>query len=84
MGSLVAEMLVQAPQQFSQSPQGRVAGPTGIWDHVIVFVSVMVVLAALYLCIRFFILPKEKDGKHIKYTILRDDVTAGPGESDER
>jgi hypothetical protein len=77
-------MIIQVPQKFSQSPQGRTLAPTGIWDHIIVLASVIVVLISLYLCIRFFLLPKEKDKKHIKHRILNEDIPAGTGDKDER
>jgi hypothetical protein len=80
VNSYVSQMLVEVSQEFSRSPRGRVAAPTGIWDHIIVFASVVVVLAALYLCVRFFLLPREKDRDHIKHKILSDDVPAGRGD----
>jgi hypothetical protein len=79
----IAQVLLQIPLRFSQSPQGRTAAPTGIWDHIIVFASIIVVLISLYLCIRFFLLPKEKDRDHIKHRILSDDAPSGR-EDDER
>jgi hypothetical protein len=80
----LSEVIIQVPQKFSQSPHGRTLAPAGIWDHIIVLVSVIVVLISLYLCIRFFLLPKEKDGKHIKHRILNDDIPSGTGDKDER
>jgi hypothetical protein len=77
-------VLLQMPPSFSQSPHGRTVAPTGIWDHIIVFASIIVVLISLYLCIRFFLLPKEKDRDHIKHRILSDDAPAGTGDEDDR
>lgn len=77
-------MLIEGSRRFSRSPHGRAAEPTGIWDHIIVYLSVVVVLVCVYLCIRFFLLPKEKDRNHIKRKILRDDVSSGTGNGDDR
>ena len=82
--SFVRQMLLEVPQRFSVSPHGRTAAPTGIWDHVIVFASVVVVLLSIYLCIRFFLRPKEEDRSHIKHRILKDDVPARAGDEDGR
>lgn len=85
MISVPASVLsVETPLRFSMSSHGRTAAPTGIWDHIIVFASVVVVLVCVYLCVRYFLLPKEKDKNHIKHRILRDDVSFGDGKEDDR
>lgn len=82
--STILKFLVEAPERFSRSPHGRTAQPTGIWDHIIVFASVVVVLVCVYLCIRYFLLPEEGDGNHIKHRILRDDAPSGTEDNDAR
>jgi hypothetical protein len=77
-------MLLEVTRRFSQSPHGRTAAPAGIWDHIIVFASVVVVLVCVYLCIRYFLLPKEEDRNHIKRRILRDDFPSGTGNDNDR
>lgn len=84
MDSAVSRILAEAPQKFSQSPQGRMAAPTGIWDHMIVLASVVLVLIAVYLCIRFFLSPSEEDRGHIKHRILNDHVDDRTGDDDAR
>jgi hypothetical protein len=80
----IFSLLVEVPGRFSRSPYGRKAAATGIWDHIIVFASIVVVLVCAYLCIRYFLLPKEKDRNHIKHRILRDDVPSGRETGDAR
>lgn len=85
MANVPASVLfVEAHRRFSMSPHGRTAVPTGIWDRIIVFASIVVLLVCVYLCIRYFILPKEKDQNHIKHRILRDDITPGDRNEDAR
>lgn len=61
--------------EFSKSPKGRLASPQGIPDYIIVAVSVLVVIVSLFLLIKYFVQPKEKDENHIKRVILKDDFS---------
>ncbi|MGE5299812.1 MAG: hypothetical protein ACM3MB_02480 [Acidobacteriota bacterium] len=70
---------VDVPREFSQSPHGRMAAPTGIWEHVVVAISVVIVLFCIYLCVRYFLLPREKEEGHIKKRILDDEVPGDLG-----
>ncbi len=70
---------IDMPREFSQSPHGRMAAPTGIWEHVVVAISVLIVLFCLYLCVSYFLLPREKEEGHIKKKILDDEVPADRG-----
>ncbi|MDA8242024.1 MAG: hypothetical protein M0Z67_16865 [Nitrospiraceae bacterium] len=67
------------PSEFSQSPHGRMAAPTGVWEHVVVAISVLIVLFCLYLCVRYFFLPREREEDHIKKKILDDEVPGDRG-----
>jgi hypothetical protein len=80
----ISRFLAKVPEGFSRSAHGRTAAPTGIWDHIIVFAAIVVVLVCVYLCIRYFLLPKESDRNHIKNRILRDDAPSGTGNDDDR
>jgi hypothetical protein len=59
---------------FSWSSHGHTAAPEGIADLIIVAISVIVVVLALFLCVKYFFFPKEKDDTHIKKRILDDEV----------
>lgn len=83
LNDIVSAILVELPGRFSLSPEGRVAVPQGIWDRIIVIASILVVLVSVYLCIRYFFLPRERDENHIKHRILRDDFPV-EGEEDDR
>ncbi len=50
------------------------AAPPGILDYLIVAASVIVLLVAIWLFIRGFVRPGEKDAGHIKRKILDDHV----------
>ncbi len=68
---------VQIAQEFSQAPDGHAAAPEGIGNFVIVAISGLVVALVLFLCIKYFLLPKEKEDTHIKKRILDDEVHDG-------
>ena len=59
---------------FSWSSHGHIAAPEGIGDVIIVAMSVIAVVLALFLCVKYFLLPKEKEDSHIKKRILDDEV----------
>lgn len=63
---------------FSWSSHDHTASPEGIADVIIVAISVIVVALVLFLCVRYLLVPKEKEETHIKRRILDDNV------SDER
>jgi hypothetical protein len=65
---------IDMPREFSESPHGRMPAPTGVWEHLIVLASVVILLFCLYLCIRYFILPREREEGHIKKRILEDEI----------
>jgi len=67
---------IKIEQSFSLSPHGRMSGPTGAWEYIIVIASIIIVLVAACLCVRFFLLPREKEPDHIKKRVLDD----GPAE----
>ena len=77
---------LQTSQAFSESPHGRMgtATPTGPWDYVLVIVSIVVVLVSLYLCLKYFLCPKETEEDHIKKRILADDVMIEQDTAHER
>lgn len=53
-------------------------GPGGIWDYVIMIVSILIVLVVLFFSIKFLVKPGEKNPSHIKYSILNpNDPTYG-------
>jgi len=68
----------QVALEFSWSSHDHTATPTGIGDLIIVAISVIAVVLALFLCIKYFIAPREREDTHIKRRILDDNV------SDER
>jgi hypothetical protein len=70
---------IHVPREFSQSPHGRIGEPAGLWEHVIVAVSVVVLLFCLYLAVKYFIMPREKEEDHIKKKILDDEVRGDRG-----
>ncbi len=70
-------LFVQIAQEFSQAPHGHAAAPEGIGSFVIVAISSLVVVLVLFLCVRYFLLPKEKEYTHIKKRILDDEVHDG-------
>lgn len=59
-------------------------GPSGVWDHIIVGFSILIVLIVLFLTVKYFIKPGEKQQNHIKRLILKDEKTAGLEKRNER
>jgi hypothetical protein len=59
---------------FSWSMHDHTAAPEGVGDLIIVAISVIVVVLALFLCVKYFLLPKEKEDTHIKKRVLDDEV----------
>jgi hypothetical protein len=77
---------LQIRQEFPESPHGRMgtATPAGIWDYIIVIISGITVLVSLYLCIKYFLRPEEKEDDHIKRRILNDDIVMNQDRSHDR
>ncbi len=46
------------------------AGPDSNWDYVIVWATVLIVLATLFYTVKWLIKPGENSGNHIKRTVL--------------
>lgn len=46
------------------------AGPEGNWDYVIVWTTVVIVLATLFFTIKWLVKPGEKSKSHIKREIF--------------
>ena len=70
----------QAGKEFSSSFKGRVEGPGGLPDFLIVGLSVLIVIVVLVLSIKYFVKPGEKSESHIKRVILKDDIGSDGGE----
>ncbi len=51
---------------------GLTDAPSGIADHAIVVVAIMVVAVTVYLCVRYLLSPGENEDSHIKRRILDD------------
>lgn len=66
-------ILVQKGSEFAQNMTGRHADPTGIFDYLVVAVSVGVVLISAGLLVKHFLRPEKPDKEHIKHRILEDD-----------
>jgi hypothetical protein len=64
----------QVARVFSWSPHDHTAAPEGIGDLIIVAISVIAVVLTLFLCVKYFFLPKEKEDTHIKKRILDDEI----------
>jgi hypothetical protein len=60
---------------FSWSSHDHTATPGGIGDLIIVAISVIAVVLALFLCVKYFIVPREREDTHIKRRILNDNVS---------
>lgn len=60
---------------FSWSSHDHSATPGGIGDLVIVAIAVIVVVISLFLCVKYFIAPREREDTHIKRRILDDNVS---------
>jgi hypothetical protein len=58
----------------SLSSHDHTAAPEGIGDFIIVAASVIIVLVVLFLCLKYFLVPKEREDTHIKRRILDDNV----------
>jgi hypothetical protein len=46
------------------------SSPEGFWDYAIVVGMILIVIAALYLTIKWLIKPNENNKEHIKYSFL--------------
>lgn len=46
------------------------AGPDGNLDYVIVWATILVVLATLYYSVKYLVHPKEKEAGHIKTMVI--------------
>lgn len=66
-------MLLQKGPEFAQNTTGRNATPTGIFDYLVVAVSVLIVLISAGLLVKHFLHPEEPDKDYIKHSILEDD-----------
>ncbi len=73
-------LFLRAGQEFATAPRGRTASPDGVWDYVIVAISVIVVVISSYLCVKYFFYPGEKREDHVKNRILSNDVPVKPEE----
>ncbi len=51
---------------------GMPIAPPGFWDYVIVAISIVVLLVALWLFLRSFLRPGEEEPDHIKRKVLED------------
>jgi hypothetical protein len=80
MTSRIFDALPQAGQTFSRSAHGRMATPSGLWEYAIVIASLIAVLVAAYLCVRFLLHPEEDEREHIKRSILDKEVSEKPGD----
>lgn len=49
------------------------AGPESNWDYLIVWTTVLIVLATLFFSIKWILKPGEKSEQHIKRFILNND-----------
>ncbi len=61
--------------------------PAGIWEYFIVGIALVVFLLSIYLCIKHFIRPGEKEANHIKIKIIDDGIPwtgPSPAEKDTR
>lgn len=66
------DALPGAIQDFAASPHGRQATSSGLTDWVLLALAVLVVAVSLFLALRFFLRPGERDPTHIKRVVLRD------------
>ena len=55
------------PAGFENITQG--AGPSGTLDYIIIWVGVIIVVATLFLSVKYLIKPKENNPDHIKYIV---------------
>jgi uncharacterized membrane protein len=72
--SAADSLFAQVALAFSWSSHDHTAAPGGIGDFVIVAISIIVVLVVLFLCLKYFLVPKEREDTHIKRRILDDNV----------
>ncbi len=52
-------------------------GPNGIFDHIVLGASILIVIIVIFFTLKFFIKPGEKQITHIKRIILDDDINSG-------
>lgn len=55
------------PAGFENITHG--AGPSGTLDYIIIWVGVIIVVATLFLSVKYLIKPKENNPDHIKYIV---------------
>lgn len=70
--------LLQQGAGFAQNTTGRHATPVGVFDYLVVAVSVIVVLVAFGLLVKYFLRPEGPDNEHIKTRILKDHPSGKP------
>lgn len=58
------------PAGFKNITHG--AGPSGTMDYIIIWTSVVIVLATLYLSFKYLIKPQESNPDHIKNITITD------------
>ena len=76
--------IAQVALGFSWSSHDHTAAPEGIGDLIIVAISLIAVVLTLFLCIKYFLVPREKEDTHIKRRILDDNVSDEPEIHHER
>ena len=69
---------------FPASSHDHAAAAEGIGDFLIAAISIIIVVAAFLLCIKYLLFPKEKEDTHIKKRILDDEVRDDRGLRHER
>lgn len=60
----------QQPKGFENITHG--SGPTGFLDYVIMVAAALVVLATIYLCIKYLFKPEKNCPDHIKNIVLNE------------
>lgn len=71
--SAVINRLHHSGREFSGMINQHAATPGGIGDYIIVAIAVLILIAAVVLCIKFFLKPGETEKNHIKRVVLDDE-----------
>lgn len=70
----IINQLYQSSGKSSGIVNQHSAAPGGIGDYIIVAIAVLILIATVVLCIKFFLKPGERGKDHIKHVVLDDEI----------
>lgn len=70
---------INVAQEFFRWSHDHAGANEGIGDLITAAISIVIVAVSLFLCVKYFLFPKENKDTHIKKRILDDEVRGERG-----